>query len=108
MTFPSSGGGSTAELEEKIKVFEEQLATVNETLATVKAESGQATNHIKNKDNPHAVTKAQVGLDKVANVAQASKAEHDAQGAKVTANTSEITNLKSELSGLKTKVEALR
>ncbi|MGN7307379.1 BppU family phage baseplate upper protein [Bacillus subtilis] len=34
--------------------------------------------HANRKDNPHAVTKAQVGLDKVDNVQQASKQEFDA------------------------------
>ena len=34
--------------------------------------------HIAKKDNPHAVTKSQVGLSNVSNVAQASKTEFDA------------------------------
>ncbi|ASB93433.1 phage baseplate upper protein [Bacillus subtilis] len=37
--------------------------------------------HINNKNNPHAVTKAQVGLDKVDNVQQASKTEFNTHNA---------------------------
>src|SRR5690606_34184310 len=36
------------------------------------------TNHINNKNNPHGVTKSQVGLGNVDNVKQASKSEFDA------------------------------
>ena len=42
---------------------------------TNKANQADLTGHIKNQNNPHNVTKAQVGLGKVTNVEQASKSD---------------------------------
>lgn len=43
-----------------------------------KANGADVTGHTTNKNNPHEVTKAQIGLSNVDNVKQASKAEFDA------------------------------
>ena len=45
---------------------------------TNKANQSDLTGHIQNQNNPHGVTKAQVGLENVTNVEQASKQEFDA------------------------------
>lgn len=59
------------ELEEIIGGLEEIFS--NQT--TNKANQADLTGHIQNKNNPHGVTKQQVGLGNVTNVEQASKAD---------------------------------
>lgn len=82
-----------------------------------KANDGDLTAHINDTDNPHSVTKAQIGLDKVNNTADsnktvkhagtadsATKATQDASGNVIT----ETYATKSELEGISlsvTKVE---
>ncbi len=63
-------------------VLDETLKAVNTTLSGIKTgieERNTAfSTHAENKENPHEVTKAQVGLGNVLNVAQYSKDEVDA------------------------------
>lgn len=57
------------------------------------ASKQELTNHVDDKDNPHAVTKSQVGLGNVDNVRQATKAEHDALSQTVTTHLAEKASL---------------
>lgn len=56
----------------------QQIETTAGAQAKANAVQTNLTNHINNKNNPHGVTKSQVGLGNVDNVKQASKSEFDA------------------------------
>lgn len=53
----------------------EDLETIISNQTTNKANQADLTGHINNQNNPHNVTKAQVGLGNVTNVEQASKSD---------------------------------
>ena len=54
------------------------LETIISNQTTNKANQADLTGHIQNQNNPHNVTKAQIGLENVTNVEQASKQEFNA------------------------------
>lgn len=60
-----------------LKELQEKGYTKEEIDAFVNTVQGNLTTHINDKNNPHAVTKAQVGLGNVDNVKQATKTEFD-------------------------------
>ena len=67
-----------------------------------KANGADLTGHTTNKNNPHEVTKAQIGLSNVDNVKQASKAEFDAHAGDNNrhVSASEKANWNSKASGI--------
>ncbi len=60
---------SHEEIRQQIRIIEEQI------LALIEALDNRLVVHVNNKDNPHATTKAQVGLGNVDNFATASTVE---------------------------------
>ncbi|SNZ09907.1 hypothetical protein SAMN05421503_1412 [Terribacillus aidingensis] len=69
------------DIDDFIKMIND-IATLSSSLTSLKTQSDNnkitITNHAESKDNPHATTKAQVGLANVDNVQQASKSEFEA------------------------------
>ncbi len=68
-----------ADLNHRHKVADiDGLEAIIGNQTTNKANQADLTAHIQNKNNPHNVTKQQVGLGNVDNVRQASYADHEA------------------------------
>lgn len=61
-----------AELRSLVKENEESIDTINVTLGTLTTKE-EFNAHITNTENPHGVSKEQIGLDKVDNTADADK-----------------------------------
>ena len=64
----------------------------SDTAASTYATQATVTSHINNKNNPHAVTKAQVGLGNVDNTSDLAKPISNATQAAITAHTSDTSN----------------
>ncbi|WP_305961046.1 hypothetical protein [Bacillus safensis] len=62
---------------EALNELQSEAATTSEVTAALKVLSNEITTHSNAKNNPHAVTKSQVGLGNVDNIKQASKADFD-------------------------------
>ncbi|MFP7238152.1 hypothetical protein ABE007_18025 [Bacillus altitudinis] len=62
---------------EALNELQSEAATTSEVTAALKVLSNDITTHSNEKNNPHAVTKSQVGLGNVDNIKQASKADFD-------------------------------
>lgn len=62
---------------EALNELQSEAATTSEVTAALKVLSNDITTHSNAKNNPHAVTKSQVGLGNVDNIKQASKADFD-------------------------------
>jgi len=69
---------SKAEFDSHVSNSGIHVTTSDKAFWNSKANGADLTGHTTNKNNPHEVTKAQVGLSNVDNVKQASKAEFDA------------------------------
>ena len=72
---------SKAEFDSHVSNSGIHVTTSDKAFWNSKANGADLTGHTTNKNNPHEVTKAQVGLSNVDNVKQASKAEFDAHSA---------------------------
>ncbi|MCY7563799.1 hypothetical protein ABEX69_06765 [Bacillus safensis] len=62
---------------EALNELQSEAATTSEVTAALKVLSNDITTHSNAKNNPHAVTKSQVGLGNVDNIKQASKVDFD-------------------------------
>ncbi|MER3122654.1 hypothetical protein ABQG71_15795 [Bacillus altitudinis] len=62
---------------EALNELQSEAATTSEVTAALKVLSNDITTHSNEKNNPHAVTKSQVGLGNVDNIKQASKVDFD-------------------------------
>ncbi|MCY1093999.1 MULTISPECIES: hypothetical protein [Bacillus] len=74
---------------EALKELQDGAASSEEVTAALKALSNDITTHSNAKNNPHAVTKSQVGLGNVDNIKQASKADFDSHVVDKILHTSE-------------------
>ena len=94
------------ELAPKVEANTSNISTMNttleavkqdvETLSTDKADSTTLVNHINNHENPHVVTKEQIGLDKVDNTPDAEKPVSTPQQSYISET---ISNALSEIEG---------
>lgn len=96
-TSPSASGNATAFITDisqdktgKITVSKANLDTSG-TWSGNAVTATNATNHIARTDNPHSVTKAQVGLNNVTNHAQVTSLAYDSTNRKITYKVSEGT-----------------
>ncbi|WP_426005375.1 hypothetical protein [Bacillus sp. DWP3-1] len=75
---------------EALKELQSGAATTTEVTAALKVLSNEIAAHSNAKNNPHAVTKSQVGLDNVENIKQASKIDFDNHVGDKKLHTSEV------------------
>ncbi|MCP1147404.1 hypothetical protein [Bacillus sp. 1735sda2] len=74
---------------EALNELQSEAATTTEVTAGLKVLSNDITTHSNAKNNPHAVTKSQVGLGNVDNIKQASKVDFDNHAADKKIHTTE-------------------
>ncbi len=74
---------------EALNELQSEAATTTEVTAGLKVLSNDITAHSNAKNNPHAVTKSQVGLGNVDNIKQASKVDFDNHAADKKIHTTE-------------------
>ena len=111
----TAGNVGSSEKDGDGNVITETYATKAELESTLAASKTYADTHINNKSNPHGVTKAQLGLDKVDNTADAdktvkkantadtaTKATQDASGNVITATYATKAETESTLAASKT------
>ena len=93
---------SKAEFDSHVSNSGIHVTTSDKAFWNSKANGADLTGHTTNKNNPHEVTKAQVGLSNVDNVKQASKAEFDAHNGDNNRHvtTTEKANWNSKASGI--------
>ncbi|WP_260564541.1 hypothetical protein [Bacillus pumilus] len=75
---------------EALNELQSEAATTTEVTAGLKVLSNDIAAHSNAKNNPHAVTKSQVGLDNVENIKQASKIDFDNHVGDKKLHTSEV------------------
>ncbi|WP_244887367.1 hypothetical protein [Bacillus xiamenensis] len=79
---------------EALNELQSKAAATTEVTAGLKVLSNDIAAHSNAKNNPHAVTKSQVGLGNVDNIKQASKADFDSHATDKILHTSEVEKSK--------------